>query len=51
VELTPWLRCCPLIAILRGVKPGEAVAIGEALEQKGIAVAEVRRLRPKLTGW
>jgi 2-dehydro-3-deoxyphosphogalactonate aldolase len=41
VELTPWLRRCPLVAILRGVKPDEVVAIGEALEQKGIAIVEV----------
>lgn len=32
---------CPLIAILRGVTPGEAVAIGEALVAAGIRVIEV----------
>jgi 2-dehydro-3-deoxyphosphogalactonate aldolase len=41
VELTAWLRRCPLVAILRGVKPDEVVAIGGALERKGIAIVEV----------
>lgn len=41
MELTPWLQQCPLVAILRGVKPEEVAAIGKALEQKGIAIVEV----------
>jgi 2-dehydro-3-deoxyphosphogalactonate aldolase len=41
MELTGWLARCPLIAILRGVKPGEVLAIGEALERQGIAIVEV----------
>ena len=32
---------CPLVAILRGVKPDEVVAIGAALERQGIAIVEV----------
>lgn len=36
-----WLTRCPLIAILRGVKPGEAVAIGEALDAAGFCIVEV----------
>lgn len=32
---------CPLIAILRGVKPGEVEAIGEALVDAGFALIEV----------
>jgi 2-dehydro-3-deoxyphosphogalactonate aldolase len=41
VELRAWLERCPLIAILRGVKPNEAVAIGAALAREGIAIVEV----------
>ena len=41
MELTGWLARCPLIAILRGVKPDEVLAIGEALERQGIAIVEV----------
>lgn len=41
MELTGWLARCPLIAILRGVKPDEVLAIGEALESQGIAIVEV----------
>jgi 2-dehydro-3-deoxyphosphogalactonate aldolase len=32
---------CPLIAILRGLKPDEAVAVGEALVLAGVEVLEV----------
>jgi 2-dehydro-3-deoxyphosphogalactonate aldolase len=41
VELSGWLARCPLVAILRGVKPVEVLAIGEALERQGIAIVEV----------
>jgi 2-dehydro-3-deoxyphosphogalactonate aldolase len=41
MELTGWLARCPLIAILRGVKPDEVLAIGEALERQGVAIVEV----------
>jgi 2-dehydro-3-deoxyphosphogalactonate aldolase len=39
--LAPWLDGLPLVAILRGVKPDEVVAIGEALVTAGITVIEV----------
>jgi 2-dehydro-3-deoxyphosphogalactonate aldolase len=32
---------CPLVGIIRGVTPGEAVAIGEAIHQAGIRIIEV----------
>ena len=35
------LDACPLVAIIRGVRPEEAVAIGEALLRAGIAIIEV----------
>lgn len=35
------LKRCPLIAILRGVTPGEAVAVGSALAQAGVRIIEV----------
>ena len=47
MELTSWLQRCPLVAILRGVKPDAVVAIGEALEQKGIAIVEVPLNSPR----
>lgn len=36
-----WLARCPLVAILRGIRPEEAVAVGEALAAAGIAILEV----------
>jgi len=39
--LTDWLKRCPLVAILRGVRPDEAEAIAAALERAGIAIVEV----------
>ncbi len=41
MTLQDWLGRCPLIAILRGIRPEEAVAVGEALVAAGIAVLEV----------
>jgi len=41
VALTDWLARCPLIAILRGVRPEEVLAVSEALERQGIAIVEV----------
>src|SRR3954465_13486123 len=32
---------CPLVAIIRGVTPGEAEAIGDAIQQAGIRIIEV----------
>jgi len=39
--LRPWLDRCPLVAILRGLKPEEAIAMGEAIVGNGIPVLEV----------
>ena len=41
MDLSGWLTRCPLVAILRGVKPDEVLAIGEALEHQGVAIVEV----------
>lgn len=39
--LTPWLHPLPLVAILRGLTPDEAVATGRAIVQAGFRVLEV----------
>jgi 2-dehydro-3-deoxyphosphogalactonate aldolase len=39
--LASALRHCGLVAILRGVQPGEVVAIGQALYGAGFRVIEV----------
>lgn len=36
-----YLAECPLVAIIRGVTPGEVEAIGEALHEGGIRIIEV----------
>lgn len=43
MELTvrDWLARCPLVAILRGVRPEEAEEVTEALAAHGIAIVEV----------
>ena len=41
MDLNEWLRRCPVIAILRGLKPEEAASICAALETAGIAIVEV----------
>jgi 2-dehydro-3-deoxyphosphogalactonate aldolase len=41
MELKDWLARCPLIAILRGVRPDEVEAIGDVLRQAGFAIVEV----------
>jgi 2-dehydro-3-deoxyphosphogalactonate aldolase len=41
VDLKPYLTRCPLVAILRGVRPQEASAIAAALQAAGIAIVEV----------
>jgi 2-dehydro-3-deoxyphosphogalactonate aldolase len=41
VELNTWLDRCPLVAILRGVRPDEVEAIASVLEANGIAIVEV----------
>jgi 2-dehydro-3-deoxyphosphogalactonate aldolase len=41
MDVKGWLDRCPLVAILRGVKPSEVESIGYALERAGIAIVEV----------
>ena len=41
MELTGWLARCPLVAILRGIRPDEAEPIAAALEGQGVTVVEV----------
>ena len=40
-EFTRYFAACPLIAIIRGVTPGEAEAVGEAILSAGIRIIEV----------
>jgi 2-dehydro-3-deoxyphosphogalactonate aldolase len=40
-DMKPFLDRCPLIAILRGVRPDEVIPICAALEAAGIAIVEV----------
>ena len=47
MELTGWLARCPLIAILRGVRPEEVEAVAAALEAAGIAIVEVPLNSPR----
>ncbi|HWU76096.1 MAG TPA: 2-dehydro-3-deoxy-6-phosphogalactonate aldolase [Rhodanobacter sp.] len=39
--IAPWLQSLPLIAILRGLAPSEAVAMGEAIAGAGFRMLEV----------
>lgn len=39
--LTPWLTPLPLVAILRGLAPDEAIPVGHALVDAGFRVLEV----------
>jgi 2-dehydro-3-deoxyphosphogalactonate aldolase len=41
VGLNGWLARCPLVPILRGVKPDEVEAIAAALQAAGIPIVEV----------
>jgi 2-dehydro-3-deoxyphosphogalactonate aldolase len=40
-DFTRYLGICPLVAIIRGVTPDEAVAVGEAILAGGIHIIEV----------
>jgi 2-dehydro-3-deoxyphosphogalactonate aldolase len=40
-ELQSWLARCPLVAILRGIRPDEAEEVGEALTDAGFVIIEV----------
>lgn len=42
-----WLSQCPVVAILRGIEPEEAEAVGAALLDAGIAVIEVPLNSPR----
>lgn len=39
--LAPWLARCPLVAILRGITPDQAVPVGQVLVDAGFAIIEV----------
>jgi 2-dehydro-3-deoxyphosphogalactonate aldolase len=41
MELTNWLDRCPLVAILRGVKPDEVLDVAAGLDAQGVAIVEV----------
>ena len=41
MEMKAWLARCPLVAILRGVRPEEVEAIGDVLLDAGFAIIEV----------
>jgi 2-dehydro-3-deoxyphosphogalactonate aldolase len=41
LSLEKWLARCKLVAILRGVRPDEVLAIAAALEAQGIVIIEV----------
>jgi 2-dehydro-3-deoxyphosphogalactonate aldolase len=41
MELSDFLARCPLVAILRGIRPEEAVPVVVALEARGFAIVEV----------
>ncbi|WP_137128141.1 2-dehydro-3-deoxy-6-phosphogalactonate aldolase [Roseomonas sp. HF4] len=41
MSLAPWLDACPVVAILRGVRPDEVEAIGAALLAEGLNILEV----------
>lgn len=41
MDLTPYLTRCPLVAILRGIAPGECEAIAAALDAAGFSIIEV----------
>ena len=47
MTLSEWLARCPLVAILRGLRPEEAEAVGQALVEAGIAILEVPLNSPR----
>ena len=47
MSLAPWLDACPIVAILRGIRPEEAEAVGAALLTEGLNILEVPLNSPK----
>jgi 2-dehydro-3-deoxyphosphogalactonate aldolase len=47
-SLRDYLNPLPLIAILRGIQPEEAVAVAEALLENGFRILEVRSIAPSV---
>ncbi|MFN3390082.1 MAG: 2-dehydro-3-deoxy-6-phosphogalactonate aldolase, partial [Allosphingosinicella sp.] len=47
MSLAPWLDACPIVAILRGIRPEEAEAVGAALLAEGLNVIEVPLNSPR----
>jgi 2-dehydro-3-deoxyphosphogalactonate aldolase len=47
MSLAPWLDACPIVAILRGVRPEEAEAIAAALLAEGLNIIEVPLNSPR----
>ena len=41
MEMNHWLAACPLVAILRGLPPADAEAVGAALIDAGLRIVEV----------
>ena len=41
MDVMQWLRQCPIVAILRGVRPDEVEAVGDALVGAGVRILEV----------
>ncbi len=47
MTLADWLARCPLVAILRGLRPEEAEAVGDALVEAVVAILEVPLNSPR----
>jgi 2-dehydro-3-deoxyphosphogalactonate aldolase len=47
MSLAPFLDACPMVAILRGIQPEEAEAIGAALVAEGLTILEVPLNSPR----
>jgi 2-dehydro-3-deoxyphosphogalactonate aldolase len=50
MELTSWFGRCPIVAVLRGLRPDESEAIVEALDVSGLVIAEVPMNSPDALG-